>query len=259
MALLAEERQQVVRGASPEPLAGREGQLERGRPQVRQQDVEVLRVEARLLRRCLEEVLGVRGHVLVDGTGAGHQDGHADVLAAPGAAHLLPGAGDGARVAGQHGHVQPADVDAELQGVGADDAEDLAGAQAGLDGAPLRRQVAAAIAAHALQRPAPVAQRLPQAGQQQLHGDARPPEDDGLAAGAQERERRLLGETQRARPDAHAEVGGPRVEHHDVLLAARRAVAVDHADRRAPGERLRELAAGCRWSPSSRRSAGSVP
>ena len=47
---LAEEREQVVRRSRPEPLAGLERQLERRRAEVREQDVEVVRVQARLLR-----------------------------------------------------------------------------------------------------------------------------------------------------------------------------------------------------------------
>ncbi|MFN8620495.1 MAG: hypothetical protein U0869_07105 [Chloroflexota bacterium] len=43
--------------------------------------------------------------------------------------------------------VQAADVDAQLQRVRAHDAQQLAAAQSALDGSPLGRQVAAAIAA----------------------------------------------------------------------------------------------------------------
>ena len=54
-------------------------------------------------------------------------------------------------IAEQHRHVEAADVDAQLEGVGGDDAQHRAVAQAALDLAPLQRQVAAAVAAdHAL-------------------------------------------------------------------------------------------------------------
>ena len=54
----------------------------------------------------------------------GDEDGDGDSRAAAGAAHLLPGAGDRAGIAGQHGGLEPADVDAQLQRVGGDDAAD---------------------------------------------------------------------------------------------------------------------------------------
>ena len=66
VALLAEEREQVVGRAGPEDLAGLERQLERRRPQVGEQHVEVVRVEPRLLRRAAEEELRVVDDVLVD-------------------------------------------------------------------------------------------------------------------------------------------------------------------------------------------------
>ena len=66
--------------------------------------------------------------------------------APPGAPEALPGRGDRARVAGADDGVEPADVDAELERVGRDDAEDLAGAQLPLDLAALLGQVAAAVA-----------------------------------------------------------------------------------------------------------------
>ena len=50
--LLGEERQQVVRGRRPEDLARLERQLEGGRLEVGEQDVEVVRVQPRLLRRA---------------------------------------------------------------------------------------------------------------------------------------------------------------------------------------------------------------
>ena len=77
------------------------------------------------------------------------EDRDARALAPPGAAELLPGRRDRARIAGQDRHVERADVDAELERVRRDDAEDLAVAQAVLDRAALRRQVAAAVAADA--------------------------------------------------------------------------------------------------------------
>ena len=57
--------------------------------------------------------------------------------------------GDPVRVASEDRHIQAADVDVELERIRRDDAEDLAVAEALLDRAALRRQVAAAIATNA--------------------------------------------------------------------------------------------------------------
>ena len=93
-------------------------------------------------------------HVLVDRRARRDEDRDARVLAPAGPPELLPRRGDRARVARQDRGVEPADVDAQLERVGRDDAEDLAVAQAALDRAPLRRQVAAAVAADARARAA---------------------------------------------------------------------------------------------------------
>ena len=111
---------------APNASPGCERQLERRRPQVRQQHVDVLGIEARLLGGRLEQVVGVRRDVPVERAGAGDEDGDAHLLPSAGPADLLPGARDGARIAGDDRHVQAPDVDAQLQGRGAHDAQDLA-------------------------------------------------------------------------------------------------------------------------------------
>ena len=116
---LGEEGEEVVRGTGSEDLARLERQLERGAPQVGQQDVQVVRVEARLLGRALQQELRVVDDVLVDRRARGDQDADARLLAAPRSAELLPRPGDRARIAREDGDVEGADVDAELERVGA--------------------------------------------------------------------------------------------------------------------------------------------
>ena len=82
VALLGEEGEQVVCGRAAERLAGVERQLEGRRAQVRQEDVEVLRVEPGLLGRAVEEVVGVARDEPVHGAGARDEDRDADVAAA---------------------------------------------------------------------------------------------------------------------------------------------------------------------------------
>ena len=163
VARLRDEREQVVRGARPEHLARLERQLERRAAQVGEQDVEVVRVEPRLLGRAPEQELRMVDDVAVDRRGRRDEDRDARAAAPARPADLLPRRRDRARVAGEDRHVEPADVDAELERVRGDDAEDLAVAQAALDRPPLRRQVAAAVAADLRARPEVLAQRLAQA------------------------------------------------------------------------------------------------
>lgn len=61
------------------------------------------------------------------------------------AARLLPEGGPGARVAADDDGVEAGDVDAEFEGGGGGQAEELAGVQGPLQGAPLLREVAAAV------------------------------------------------------------------------------------------------------------------
>ena len=205
-----------------------------------QQDVQVVGVEARLLGSPVEEVLGMADHVAIDRRGRGDQHADAHALASSGPAELLPGRRDRAGVAGQDRHVEAADVDAELEGVGADHAEDLAVAQPTLDRATLGGQVAAAVAAHPGARTGALAERLAEAGQEDLDGRPRPAEDDRLAARPQERQGPAVGDRQRRAAGAGGGIEQRRLDEEEMALARRRAVAVDQASRSA-GQRRGQL------------------
>ena len=117
VAFLGQERQQVVGRRRPEHLARLERQLERRRPQMREQDVQVVRVEPGLLRRVVEQELRVVDDVLVDRRARGDEHRDAGALPPAGPTELLPRGGDRSRIAGEDRHVQSADVDAELERV----------------------------------------------------------------------------------------------------------------------------------------------
>jgi hypothetical protein len=151
--VFGEQREDLLHVLAAEALARPERQLERGALDVIEQDVQVVGVDERVLGRGVEEVRRVADHELVDGRAARHQHRGRPARPAPGAARALPGGRDGARVARPSPHVERADVDAELERVGRDDRAHGALAQAALDLAPPLRQVAAAIAAHALGPP----------------------------------------------------------------------------------------------------------
>ncbi len=167
--------------------------------------------------------------VLVDRRTGGDEDGDARSLPSTGATELLPRRRDRTRIAGQDRHVQAADVDAQLERIRRDDAEDLAVAQTAFDRPPLGGQVAAAIAAYPAARPVALAQRLAETGQQDLDRHPRPAEDDRLATGAQEGQRPALGERRRRAACAAGRLHDGRVDQQDVALAGGCAVPVDQS------------------------------
>src|SRR5690242_8171321 len=112
------------------------------------------------------------GDELIDRTRAGDENRDARFAAATGAAHLLPRRRDRSGIARENGRVEAADVDSQLECVRADDAKDIARAQACLDIAPFRWQVTAAVSANALEWTATFTKCLAQTCQQQLDRDA---------------------------------------------------------------------------------------
>jgi hypothetical protein len=239
--VLAEEGEEVVRRSGAEHLSRRERELEGRRLEMGEKDVQVVRVHARLFRWIGEQELRVVDDVLVDRRRRGDEDRDARVAAPAGAADLLPRGRDGPRIASQHGHVQAADVDAQLQRVRAHDPEDVPLAQAILDRPALGGKVAAPVPSHARPRPAMLSERLAEPGQDQLHPGAGASEHDGLAAGAQERQGPSLGERDRRAPGARRRVDDRRVDEEHVALAGGRAVPVHH-ERGPAGEAGRQLA-----------------
>ena len=76
---------------------------------------------------------GMMGKELVEGAGGGDQDRRGRFQPAPGAPCLLPRRGHGARITDQDRRAQPADVDAQLEGIGGHHGFDRALAQSLFD------------------------------------------------------------------------------------------------------------------------------
>ena len=115
------------------------------------EDEQVVGVDQAFLGVGVEEVVGMPDDELVQRGAGGHEN--ADGAGAPTrAAKLLPGGRDRAGVSDEDRCLEAADVDAELEGVGADDSGDVTGAKSGLDLPPVKREVAGAVSAHALAR-----------------------------------------------------------------------------------------------------------
>jgi len=164
---------------------------------------------------------------LVDRPGPRDENGHARLRTPACPAHLLPRCRDGAGVPGEDRNVEPADVDAELEGIGADHAQDFARPKAGFDRPTLGGQVPAAIATDPTDRALTFTEVVPKAGQDELDGMPRSTEHDRLAPGAQECQGRPTGKTKSAAPHAQPRIDERRVEHDYVLLPGGSPVAVD--------------------------------
>ena len=164
--------------------------------------------------------------------------------APPGPAPHLAQRGDRAGEGDADRRVERADVDAELQRVGGDDAEQLAVDEPLLELAPLLRRVARAVGRDPLgQLGAPaVLERELRELRHQLDRLARLHEDDRPRALADELGEQVGGLGERRAAGRELLVGDRRVPHRDRLLRARRAVAVDHRDVVEAGQPLGQLA-----------------
>ena len=121
-----------------------ERRLERGGGHVPVEHARVLVVEDRRLHAPSEQGLRLAHEVLVERVLARDEDGQA-VPAAAGAAPLLAQARHRAGEADGDDRVEHADVDSELERVRRADSEELAGEEALLDLAALRRGVPRAV------------------------------------------------------------------------------------------------------------------
>ena len=131
-------------GAEDLVVLARERQLVGGGEEVAGGDLLAFVVEDRGLDRAVDELVGVAAEELVERVLAGDVDGE-PAPAAPRPPPHLPQARDGAGEGDADRGVELADVDPELERVGRDHRQQLAGAEPGLDLAPLLRRVAAAV------------------------------------------------------------------------------------------------------------------
>ncbi len=115
-------------------------------------DVRVVRVDHRLLRGLLENIVGVRHQVLVDGRVLGNEYHHRVLKPSPCPASLLPEAGNCSRVADHDACVQTAYIYAQFQCVGAGDSHYLPVCEPPLNLSALLREIASAIRVHRIRQ-----------------------------------------------------------------------------------------------------------
>ena len=230
-------------------IGGGHRQLVRRTRQLLRQDVRVVRIDARRLGGPPEQVTRAAHEVLVDRVVVSHEHHQRRRAAATRTARLLPDARQRGRRAHQYGGIEPADVDAELERVRAHHAAQRAREQRLLDGPALLGQIAAAIRFDALvqrwlRRPQRIVRgilrkRQPRArafellacvAVDQLGADARLRERDRLRTALDDPGEQLAALDVRTAALDLGVVPERRVPEHEVLLATRRAVVVDHRD-----------------------------
>ena len=99
-------------------LVFREWQLEGRTLHVIEQDVQVVRIDQRVLGRRIEEIRRIAHHELVNRCAAGDEHRRRAGTAPACPAGALPGGRDRPRIPRHHGDVERADIDAQFEGVG---------------------------------------------------------------------------------------------------------------------------------------------
>ena len=120
------------------------------------QHMRVLRVQDGALHGAVEDQLRVFTQVGVQRIRSGDQDRERVPARAPCSSCLLPQPREGAGEAARHDGVDPRDVDAELEGIGAGDPLELAALQPGFQPASVVGEVAAPIGGHQARRQFPL-------------------------------------------------------------------------------------------------------
>src|SRR5260370_11457384 len=111
------------------------------------EDFQVVGLDEGVLRSVAEEIVGMAHDELIERRGGSNQHGAGASAAAAGAAGALPGGGDGAGISGHDDGIEGADIDAEFERAGGNDAAAFSIAEAAFDFAAFVRRIAAARAA----------------------------------------------------------------------------------------------------------------
>src|SRR5216684_5533299 len=228
-AILFEKAQQLADVGAPQPLLGLEGELEQSSLEMPRQQEQVVRVDQPFFWVGAQEVLGVADDELVQRRAGSHENAHR-----PGTpsrpSQLLPGGRDRSRIADQDRRLQAADIDPQLQRIGADDSGDISVAQPGLDLAPMEWEIPGAVATHPSRRIQAGRQVLAEIAQHHLDLEPAAAEQDGLHAGAYPWRRYTPGFEHRAPANAHLAADERRVVEDESPLAARCAAPLDELD-----------------------------
>src|SRR5690242_9980942 len=123
----------------PKLFLWRDRQFKRRALQVINKNLQVVRLDERMLGRAAKEIIGMTQHELVERRGRRHQHGAGASAAAAGTSGTLPGGGNRARIACHYHGVERTNINSQFQRAGRDHAADLSITQAALDFTPLVR------------------------------------------------------------------------------------------------------------------------
>src|SRR6266851_450243 len=207
-------------------VAWSDGQFERGAFQTIDEDFQVVGLDEGVLRRVAEEIVGMAHDELIEGRRGSHQHGARASAAASSAAGALPSGGDGAGISGHDDGIEGADIDAEFERAGGNDAADFSIAEAALDFAALVWQVAAAIAANGFRFSRQLRICLLQIGEENFRVQARVREHHGLQIVLQKFLSHARGFIDVAAANAERAIYDGRIVENECLLRGWRAIGI---------------------------------
>src|SRR5438093_477033 len=136
-AALGQEFQDLGNVVTAKQLAGLERQLKRGALKMADQNMNVVGIDQAHLGRLAQKIFRVMDNELIQWRAGRHEHGHRHSAATAGTSDALPGRSDRARITCKHGGIETANIDAEFQGIGRNDAADMALSQSPFDLAAL--------------------------------------------------------------------------------------------------------------------------
>ena len=222
--------------------------------QMVQQDLEVVRIHIAVLGRMVEEVVGVLNDKLVERRAGSHQQRGGTAFAAARPARPLPGGSNGARITRHHRHVEAADIDAQLEGVGGNHAQQSPFAQVALNFPPFERQIPAPVSANHFRAHRPPGKIFFQVSHQNFRGQARVGKDNGFQAPHHKDLRQPAGLVQIRPANTELPVHHRRIVKHKKLFGGGRPVLIHQHDVLLDDARgqLSRIGDGCRGADKLR-------
>src|ERR1041384_3230171 len=99
----------------PELLAILNGQLKRGTLEMTQQNLEIVGIDMRMLRRAVEKVFRVLHNILIERRAGGHKPRGGRRLGSSGPPRPLPRRSDRTRISSHNYRIERADIDPQLE------------------------------------------------------------------------------------------------------------------------------------------------
>ncbi len=188
------------------------------------QDIQVIRIDERMLRTGIQEELRMPDDVLIQRIAGGNHQGNGSIASASRTSGLLPAAGYGAGITAHNAYLKLSNIDPQLQRVGADHSQYPAGTKAMLNLPSFLRQITAAISADAAGGTGLVPHHPLQIHHQYFHRQTAPGKNNGLYAIFQKVSRKIPCFQKRAPADTQLPVHDGRIVKNQMLPAGRRTV-----------------------------------